>query len=238
MKLAIMQPYVFPYIGYFQLIQAVDKFLLLDSVNFIKKGWINRNRIIVNGTDDMFSVPLSKVSQNKSIIHTYLHKDYSKWCEKFLLTLTHSYKHAPYFGPVFDLVNRSLTSCSAEDSISALAFSSLQETADYLGITTELIPSSDPYDQNGLKAQTKIIDICKQLGATDYYNLNGGKDLYSFKDFTKEGLRLHFVASKPIKYKQYSDVDFIPWLSILDVIMFNSPQETLGLLSEVNIYDK
>src|SRR5690554_5438915 len=124
MRIAVMQPYLFPYIGYFQLIQAVDKFVFYDDVNFIKKGWINRNRILINNKDLSFSVPLNKVSQNKTINETFLNLDtFEEWKEKFIKTIGQNYKKAPYFDGVSEVINNILnTKCN---TISDLAIESV-----------------------------------------------------------------------------------------------------------------
>lgn len=102
-----MQPYLFPYLGYFQLIQAVDKFILLDDVNFIKRGWVNRNRILVNGKDHLFSLPLQRASQFKKINDLKL-ADYPGWRNRFFKTLTHAYRQASQYEPVMKMLHQAL----------------------------------------------------------------------------------------------------------------------------------
>lgn len=105
MKLAIMQPYFFPYIGYFQLIHAVDKFIILDDVNYINRGWINRNKIIINGEAKWFTLSLDKASQNKLIKEINISSK-DVFHEKLLKTLKIFYGKAPYFNQVYDLLNK------------------------------------------------------------------------------------------------------------------------------------
>ena len=95
MKLAIMQPYIFPYIGYFQLINAVDKFVIRDDVNFIMRGWINRNRILVNDSDSLFSIPVEKASQNTLTSDCVLAD--LRVTGKLLKSIEHYYKKATTF---------------------------------------------------------------------------------------------------------------------------------------------
>lgn len=104
MKIAVMQPYLFPYIGYFQLLNAVDMFVVFDDVNFIKKGWINRNNILVNRQKYLFTVPLKDASQNKLIKEVQIADD--GWQEKFLKTVAQSYKKAEFFDEAFALIEK------------------------------------------------------------------------------------------------------------------------------------
>jgi hypothetical protein len=231
-KIAIMQPYMFPYIGYFQLINAVDTFVLLDSVTFIKKGWINRNRILSSNGPLTFSIPLSKPSQNKLIRDTYLHNEYRQWSKKFLKTIRQSYSKAPNFEEVYGLVESGLVGDNLI-SVSELCRRSLSLVCEFLGITTE-ISSSSLYDTGGLKAEDRIIKICELSDAEHYINLSGGKSLYSFSNFQEKGLTLSFISSKDIAYKQYKE-PHEAWLSIIDILMFNSVEEVKKMLENTNI---
>lgn len=222
-KLAVMQPYLFPYIGYFQLINAVDKFVIYDDVNFINKGWINRNRILVNGKAYLFTVPLKDASQNKLIRDIEVADD-GNWRSKFLKTIEMSYKKAPYYDSIFPIISKIIL--SASKSISELIKQSIIEINQYLSIGTIIQDSSTIYDNRHLKAEDRIIDICRKEGADQYINPSGGTDLYSKERFKEEGIELLFLKPKPVNYKQF-DNDFVPWLSIIDVLMFNS-KETVG----------
>ena len=88
MKLAIMQPYFFPYIGYFQLIKSVDEFVIYDNIQYTKKGWINRNRILVNGTDYLISLPLKKDSDYLNVVDRQLAESWEKDRTKLLTLIT------------------------------------------------------------------------------------------------------------------------------------------------------
>src|SRR5690606_26985644 len=159
MKLAIMQPYIFPYIGYFQLISAVDKFVFYDDVNFIKQGWVNRNRILVNGTDYLFSVPLMKQSSFVKIEDTLInHAEYPHWKKKFLKTLSQAYRKAPLFKSVYPLVESILK--QEVDSIATLAKNSILKTCQYLNLHCEWETSSSIYKNEHLKGQNRVLDIC------------------------------------------------------------------------------
>ena len=229
-KIAIMQPYLFPYIGYMQLICAVDKFVVYDDVSFIKQGWINRNRILLNCNELIFTVPLKNASSfvpiNKTEIHASL---YPGWQVKFLKTITQAYRKAPFYQEVYDLVDNVLNGPS--HTINQLCVTALQRICAYLGIKTEFVLSSSIYNNNELKAQVRVSDICQKEGAHTYLNAIGGMELYSKDDFRNAGLELRFIKTQNITYQQFS-CNFIPWLSVIDVLMFNSPDETMRLLQQ------
>lgn len=231
MTIAIMQPYFMPYIGYFQLLNAVDKFVLYDDVNFINKGWINRNSILVGGKAHLFTIPLREASQNKLIKDISISPD-AKWRNKLLKTVRQAYLKAPYFQPAFSLFEEILESKS--DSIAELCASSLQLTANYLGINTEIVGTSSIYNNTDLKGQERILAICKAEAADHYINPIGGMELYDKDLFDSNGIRLNFIKSKMITYDQFTD-QFVPWLSILDLLMFNSPEEVSGQLHEFEL---
>jgi len=231
MKIAIMQPYLFPYIGYFQLVRAVDKFVLLDDVNFINKGWINRNNILVNGKANLFTIPLENASQNKLIKDINISSE-PKWKSKFLTTLTMAYKKSPHFSSVMPLIESIMN--SEENNVSKKICISLQNICEYLGIKTIIEPTSSKYGTENLKGQEKIISICKQEKATDYINPIGGTELYDKAKFTAEGINLYFIKTGEIKYKQFAN-DFVPYLSIIDLLMFNSTEEAAALLERYTL---
>lgn len=230
MKLAIMQPYIFPYIGYFQLINAVDKFVILDDVNFIKRGWINRNRILVNGKEYLFSVPIKKASQNKLIFECELTK--SKWNEKLLKTIELCYKKAPFHKDCLNLISSILL--TDEQNLSKFLTFQIKQVCNYLNIKTQIIETSRIYSNQHLRAQTKIIDICRQEEARMYYNVIGGKELYNLEEFGKNNIDLKFLKSVIEKYPQ-STSEFIPSLSIIDVMMFNDVNNIQRMLGKFEL---
>lgn len=223
-----MQPYFMPYIGYFQMIGAVDKFVFYDDVNFIKQGWINRNRILNNKTDFLFIVPVEKVSSFTLINKTKIKKNlYPTWKNKFLKTIQSNYSKAPYFENIFELINSIIG--NDFETIDELAVHSIKKTAEYLGIKTDFVISSECYQNKGMEKQSRLIDVCKQEKASQYINAIGGRELYTKEAFAKEGIQLSFIEPKPIEYKQFNN-EFVPWLSIIDVLMFNSVDETKEML--------
>lgn len=227
MKIAIMQPYLFPYIGYFQLIAAADKFIVLDDVNYIKKGWINRNRILIGGKDKLFTVPLKEASQNKKIRDIELVED-DKWKDKFLMTLKLNYNKAPYYSEAISRIEK-IIQCK-EVNLSSYIYNSILGLCSYLDIKTELVPSSSVYSNGDLKAQEKILDICFKEKATDYINPIGGMELYDKNSFIQSSINLNFIKSSEIVYRQFNN-PFVPWLSIIDLMMFNSKESILDFIT-------
>lgn len=235
MKLAIMQPYLFPYIGYFQLINTVDKFVIYDDVNFIKQGWINRNNILVQGKPYLFTLPLRNQSSFSKINEVFVNRaQYDSWRKKSIRTLEQSYKKAPFFKDIYDLVDNVLDVGDMETDIASIATKSLVEISKYLEINTEFVFSSSVYDNAELTGKARVINICKKENATYYINPIGGQELYD-KDFFKEsGLELSFIKTMSIEYNQFKN-GFVPWLSIIDVLMFNSIEETKLLLNKFEL---
>lgn len=221
MRLAIMQPYFFPYIGYFQLLNTVDKFVVYDDVNFIKQGWINRNRIIINGTPQFLTVPLKKASPNKLILETLILEN-SKWQRKLLRTIEMSYKKAPNFEIGYSIVEKVIQ--LERKNISELAYYSILKVKEYLEIPTPMESSSSIYSNKHLKGQERVLDICHQEKADWYINPIGGQDLYDRELFQKNKIKLSFIQTEKVNYQQF-DGDFIPYLSIIDMIMFLSKSE-------------
>jgi len=217
MKLAIMQPYFLPYIGYFQLIKAVDKYVIFDDVNYIKKGWINRNNILLNGQNYLFTLSLLGASQNKLINEIFVEQNQSK----LLKTLETAYKKAPYFENVFYVVKNIFD--YENKNLANFVGNSIIQIADYLDIKTEFLYSSDINKDDELKGQEKILNICKALNATNYINAIGGQELYDKEIFEQNSIKLNFLKTETIEYQQFKN-DFIPYLSILDVMMFNSAE--------------
>jgi len=218
--MAIMQPYAFPYIGYFHLIEASDLFVFYDDVNYITRGWINRNRILLNGKDYLFTIPIAKASRNKLINETELAID-NLWRDKFNRTVTETYQKAPYFPIVTDLISSVFS--KSYPSVSDLAINSIASIYSYLETPFNYTKSSvcSPKTKGEDKTE-RLIKITKEQGFNGYVNTVGGKSLYAKEYFKANGIELGFVESEYVQYRQYSNT-FVPWLSILDVLMFNEP---------------
>lgn len=215
-----MQPYFLPYIGYWQLMNAVDKYVIYDDVNYINRGWISRNRILVNGKPKYFNVPIIDASQNKKINEIQIIQD-SKSILKRLRMIECAYRKAPYYFTVFPVVEKILA-CTYSNLVCYL-INSFYVICDYLGVETEFVFSSSLNKNCELKGQEKILNICGFLNATEYYNAIGGQHLYSYDVFKSRGIKLKFLQSDNIIYKQFNN-EFQANLSILDVMMFNSKE--------------
>lgn len=223
-----MQPYFFPYLGYWQLLNAVDRFVILDDVNFIMRGYINRNSILLNGRAHRFSIPLQKPSQNKLICETKLAFS-EKERAAFQKTIQMAYSHAPYYHDISLLLKQVLE--FEDDDLTAFIKRSLTLTKDYLGISTPILLSSAIEKDHRLKAQDRILEINRQLGASIYMNPIGGQALYDRDTFSQAGIDLKFLKMGQIEYRQFGN-SFVPNLSMIDVIMFNSKREIQKLLNE------
>lgn len=216
MKLAIMQPYFLPYIGYYQLIAAVDTFVVYDNIKYTKKGWINRNRMLRNGADATFSLPLKKGADSLDVVQRELASDFDR--SKLLNQFKGIYGRAPYFTQTFQLIERLIY--FEENNLFRYIYHSIVEMCAHLGIATEIHISSEIVIDHELRAQEKVIALCRAMSAHTYINPIGGTELYSRKDFKDCGIELKFISAKPYEYPQFG-APFVPWLSIVDVLMFN-----------------
>lgn len=223
MKLAIMQPYFMPYIGYFQLIKIVDKFIFYDDVTFIKQGWINRNKILINNQAKMFSIPLSNASSHVLIKDVLISEiAYQKWKKSFLNSIFFSYKKAKNYSKIYALIEKILE--KKPETISELAIKSVVEVAQYLDLRTEFEICSDVYSNTYLSGQNRVLDICINEKAITYINPVGGMELYSKSVFQEKNIELFFIKANKSVYPQFSE-EFVPFLSIIDVLMFNDLED-------------
>lgn len=222
MRVAIMQPYFFPYIGYFQLINSVDKFIIYDNIEYTKKGWINRNKILVNGKDQLITLPIKKDSDYLTVVQRKLSDSWEKDKNKMLNIIKSSYSKSPHFEKVFCLISECLN--NSENNLFKFIYDSIIIINRYLEIKTKIIISSTLDLDHGLKSQDKVLSICKSQNAKTYINSIGGVKLYDKEIFKKNGIDLNFIKTELIEYRQFND-KFIPWLSIIDILMFNSKEE-------------
>ena len=223
MTLAIMQPYFFPYIGYWQLINAVDIFIIYDDVNFIKQGYINRNAILTNGKAQIFTLELIGASSNKLINEIEIGSN----AIKVLKTIQQNYRKAPYYDHVILIIEEILN--HREKNLAKFIGFSLKKISEYLEIDTKFLYSSDIEKNGDLKAQEKILDLCRNFHATHYINAIGGQELYDKDVFKQNNIKLSFIKTELVEYKQFND-DFIPYLSIIDILMFNSREDVKQML--------
>lgn len=228
MKVAIMQPYFFPYIGYWQLINMVDTFVIYDDVNYIKRGFINRNYLLQNQQLQLFTLELISASQNKNINEIIIGSNTSK----ILKTIKYNYTKAPHFDTVYPLIESIF--CTKEKNLSQFLGNSLQQISEFLEINTNFLYSSNINNDKSLQAQDRLIEISQLLDATDYVNTIGGAELYNKDDFRKAGIHLSFIKTANIEYKQ-SKNEFVQNLSIIDVMMFNSKKEIKQMLNQFEL---
>jgi hypothetical protein len=216
-----MQPYFLPYIGYWQLITAVDVFVVYDNIKYTKKGWINRNRFLLNGAEAVFSLPLRKDSDFLDVNQRFLADSYDR--EDLLNRFREAYRKAPEFSSVVPLLEQIIRNPAA--NLFEYILGSIRAVCGFLEITTPLVVSSSIDCDHSLKSAERVQAICKALGADTYVNPVGGMELYSKDDFARNGIDLKFLKALPFQYEQTGNV-FVPWLSILDVLMFNSKERT------------
>jgi len=231
MVTAIMQPYFIPYIGYFQMLNAVDQFVIYDNIQFIKSGWMHRNRLLINGKDEYISLPLRKDSYHLYVDQRYLSDIYAEEKRKILRKIQ-SYQKAPYFDDVFPLVSAILD--FEDTNLFQFNYHSIKEINRYLDIDTPIIVSSTIDIDHDLKGQDKVIALCKALNTTTYINSIGGMELYDKEDFLKQGIKLQFIKTMPSEYQQFKN-NFVPFLSIIDVMMFNDKQTLKSMLLEYEL---
>lgn len=230
-KIAIMQPYFLPYMGYWQLIAQVDEFVVYDNIKYTKKGWINRNRFLQNGGDVVFSLPLKAASDDLDVDKRELSDTFER--EKLVRQLREAYRKAPHFNENFPLIESIIN--FSENNLSCYIGNSIQAICRYLDISTPIIISSAiPVEHRSLKGKDKVIAICKSLMATDYINPIGGLELYNKDEFTQEDVNLTFLKSRALNYDAFGK-EAVPHMSILDVLMFNSREKTKEYLNEFDL---
>ena len=224
MRLAIMQPYFLPYLGYFQLMSAVDKLVLLDDVTFIKGGWINRNRIVLNGQVRWLTLPLAKASQNRLINEIEIVDD-PLWRRKTLRAVELGYRRAPFAAQVLPLFAEMVN--EARGPLSTYLFRQLRRVADYIGLKAKIEASSTIYPKEGRSGQERILHICARENATHYVNLPGGQNLYDSDLFASAGVELLFLEPNSAEFSLRHSGQEGPFLSILDLLMLNSAKAIL-----------
>lgn len=210
-----MQPYFFPYIGYWQLLHTVDRFVIYDDVNYIKGGWINRNRILIHGKPSYLTVPLYQASPNKNICEISMQSS-PIWRRKMIKSIENTYGQSAFFSDVFPTLEKMIS--YETDSLVDYLSQHLRTLATFLGIKTEFVVTSRCYQNSDMTGQERILDICKREGATTYINPQGGQTLYDTETFQDAGIDLKFIAMQSMPYKQRV-TGFVPCLSIIDALM-------------------
>ena len=228
MKLGIMQPYFMPYIGYWQLMAAVDTYVVYDDVNYIKGGWVARNNILLQGQPYRFTIELSGASPNRQFCEVAIRDDF----RKFLRMLQNGYGRAPYFAEIMPLMEQI---CGFEDrTLGAFMLNSFQVILDYLDVPTQLVLSSDIRKDCSLHGSDKVKHICHLLGADTYINAIGGQQLYDKDDFRQADITLRFLQTNELTYEQ-GVTPFVSNLSIIDVLMHCGKTGTQQLLKEYTL---
>jgi hypothetical protein len=231
MKLAIMQPYFFPYLGYFGLIKHSDRFILFDTVQFIRHGWIERNRILKPGEGWQYiKVPLFKQPRETAIGKMKIRVNDS-WQDRILRQLEHYKKGAPYYKEVVDFLRKSFS--FKTDRITDLDAHLLAETCQYIGIpfSGEVFSEMDLAIEEINTPDEWSLSICKSLAADTYVNAPGGAQFFARDKFTRAGIRLEFLKINLRVYDQRRE-SFEEGLSILDVMLFNAPQDIRSMLDD------
>lgn len=228
MKVAIMQPYFFPYIGYFQLMSMVDIFVCYDDVNYINKGWINRNFLTINQKKNLFTIPLIDASQNK-LINEIMIKDDVNWWNKFFKTLELNFKKLPFYNETMPLLESIVS--SNEKNLAHFIFISLEKIIAHLDLKCRLMKSSQIENTFSHKGEERIISICKMLNADSYINPTNGKDLYSNEHFKKNNLELSFIKVDQNKWDNSID----PFLSLLELLLLFGKERVKLMLAHYEL---
>ncbi len=230
LKIAIMQPYFFPYIGYWQLINAVDEFVIYDNIQYTKKGWINRNRFLLNGKDEIFSIPLKKDSDYKNVIERNISPTFDK--KGLISKFQNAYFKAPFKKEITPLLEKIIY--YENDNLFEYVYNSVLEICNYLEIKTNIIVSSKINIDHSLKSKDKVIAIVKALNGSKYINPIGGVELYDKKEFENNNISLEFLRANEIKYNQNTS-NFIPNLSIVDLLMYNDLKKVQDYLKDYTL---
>lgn len=225
-SIAVQQPYFLPYLGYFALIRQVDTFVLLDSVQFIRRGWIHRNRLpLENGNWFYFGLPVQKTHRNSSIREIRIARDVS-WRKSLRRTLEQRYGKAPYFASVSPLID---TLWKEESRLLSPVCELLMRLSGYLGFRTRWLSASEILQNDRqTTGEERIFRICEKLGADEYWNLPGGGTLYRPENFRENGIDLHFIP-------HCDETESGGCWSILHLAMWNSPSEINSMIDRMMV---
>ncbi|MHB9799777.1 WbqC family protein [Pseudomonas sp. MT3] len=229
---SLMQPYLFPYLGYFQLIAASSLFLLGDSLQYTRRGWINRNRLLVGGQPWSFSFPLEQGSRSQAINERLLSTQMRPTSQRLLHTIRHAYSRAPCYRQVFPLVEEILE--HPERNLARFAEHSIRRICHYMGIDTPIERVSELDLAPDIDRDRRLIEAVRRSGGDVYLNPEGGRHLYCPDLFHTHGVELRFLRMDELSYRQFDD-NFVPSLSIIDVLMFNPPDEMQRLLGRYSV---
>ena len=243
MKFGIMQAYLLPYIGYFQLIDYVDEFMIYEHVSFRKKSWITRNRILDKGSNTPINinVPIIKQSSAKTIGETFIN-DTTNWRSKILNLIFYNYKKTPFFESIYPIIESIILTKSP--TIHYYNSHAIKKISEVLDINTPIKTNNNSSIEDNLsylslqnnveKKTQRIFEICMKEQADTYVNPIGGMELYDKMQFQENGIQLKFTQTLPFTYPQFND-EFNPHLSIVDVLMHNGIEGTKVLLQNYKI---
>ncbi|WP_193016640.1 WbqC family protein [Proteus sp. FME41] len=229
MKLAVMQPYLFPYIGYYQLAYCNDIFVFYDDVNYIKNGYINRNSILTKNGIQLFTLPVIKASSFKKINELYFQEN----IKKILTSIYQNYSKAPYFSFVYPIIEKILT--TNDRNVANITSLSVIKVFEYLSLNFNYKFSSTIDYERTNSAQEKIYNLCKIHNAKKYINSIGGMKLYNKEEFKKRNIELGFIESSITSYSQITSSTFIGNLSMIDILMNCSKDEIINQLNNFKI---
>lgn len=232
MELGILQPYIFPYLAYFQLINRVDKLVIYDDVQYIKGGWINKNRILNNNSYRNIGIPVLKDSIKKKINERYFVMDTERFKIRLLRQVENTYKNAPYYDEISSFISKTIF--YEERNVAKFNTYILSEICGLLKISTPFFLSSEITKEYGYAGEERVINLNHAMGSSVYINPVGGKELYHRDSFLKAGITLKFLVTDTYKYRQYDNV-FVPDLSIIDLLMFNSIESVNNLLNNFHL---
>lgn len=230
-----MQPYFFPYPGYFSLIKATNKWIVFDTPQYANYSWMNRNRII-NCNDDnwmYFIVPLKKRPLRTSINSIVIQNEVN-WKEKIISQLGYYKKHAPYYNHVVEFLRETLTSEFVK--LSDLNIHTLKATCKYIGIDFNY----EIYSEMNLQIEDIHapdewgLNICKAMGVSKFINPERGQNFIDRQKYLNEKVDIKFLEYRYPDYDQKME-EFIPGLSIIDAMMFNSPKELKVILEDYKL---
>jgi hypothetical protein len=223
----MMQPYIFPYLGYFQLIAAADVFVLGDDLQYIRSGWVNRNRILNNGEAKLITFALKKDRFELPIMQRQFIDTFSEEAERLINLITQYYRKAPYFEQVMPLIARLIR--FPQQNLALFAEHAIRELCAYLHIVTPILRGSDLKLNSCVDKQDRVINIAHTFAATTFLNPLGGCELYDRDLFARQGLLLRFFSMGDVVYRQFGK-PFVPKLSIIDVLMFNCVEQVQAML--------
>jgi hypothetical protein len=227
-SLGVMQPYFFPYLGYFQLIASVDAFIVYDQIEYTKKGWINRNQFLLNGHPELFTIALKDGPDSAFVCDREVSATFRK--DKLLNRIREAYRKAPHFESGYTLFERCVL--NPEPNLFKYIHYSINEVCTHLGLKTQIIVSSSvERAPSMLKGKERVLSLCKMMGAGVYINSPGGRLLYDKADFLSHGVQLRFLQPELRAYRQWGE-EFVAGLSVLDALMFAPAGEVARLVTD------